>query len=126
MTGSSQLSSTGDELVVAPYLGVYYYGFNLTKPPFKDNPELRQALSMAIDREQLAEKVVGRGEQPAYSWVPPGVNNYEPTTLSFAALSKEERERLARVRFKEAGYGPDNFTPFHDALASLSLESPNT
>jgi oligopeptide transport system substrate-binding protein len=40
--------------------------------------------------------------------VPPGVNNYEPTTLSFAALSKEERERLARVRFKEAGYGPDN------------------
>ena len=58
---------------------------------------------MAIDREQLAEKVVGRGERPAYSWVPPGVNNYEPTQLSFAALSKEERERLARVRYKEAG-----------------------
>jgi oligopeptide transport system substrate-binding protein len=98
----------GEELHVAPYLGVYYYGFNLTRPPFKDNLALREALSMAIDREQLAEKVVGRGEQPAYSWVPPGVNDYEPTTLSFAALSKEERERLARVRFKEAGYGPDN------------------
>ena len=98
----------GEELHVAPYLGVYYYGFNLTRAPFKDNLALREALSMAIDREQLAEKVVGRGEQPAYSWVPPGVNNYEPTTLSFAALSKEERERLARVRFKEAGYGPDN------------------
>lgn len=98
----------GEQLHVAPYLGVYYYGFNLTKPPFNDNLALREALSMAIDREQLAEKAVGRGEQPAYSWVPPGVNNYEPPTLSFSALSKEERERLARVRYKEAGYGPDN------------------
>ena len=97
----------GEQLRVAPYLGIYYYGYNLTKPPFKGNLALRQALSMAIDREQLAEKVVGRGEQPAYSWVPPGVNNYEPTRVSFATLSKEERERLARVRYKEAGYGAD-------------------
>jgi oligopeptide transport system substrate-binding protein len=60
----------GDQLHVAPYLGVYYYGYNLTKPPFKDNAALRQALSMAVDREQLALKVTGRGEVPAYSWAP--------------------------------------------------------
>ena len=98
----------GDELRIAPYLGVYYYGYNLSKPPFKDNPALREALSVAIDREQLTEKIVGRGEQPAYSWVPPGVNNYEPTRMSFAGLSRDEREQLARTRYKEAGYGPDN------------------
>jgi ABC-type oligopeptide transport system substrate-binding subunit len=46
-----------NELRVSPYLAVYYYGFNLTKPPFKDNPKLRQALSMAIDRETLTEQV---------------------------------------------------------------------
>ncbi len=97
-----------DELHVAPYLGVYYYGFNLTKPPFKDNPALREALSMALDRELLVERIVGRGEQAAYSWVPPGVNNYEPTRLAFATLSKDQREQLARARYKEAGYGPDN------------------
>jgi oligopeptide transport system substrate-binding protein len=96
-----------DQLHVAPYLGVYFYGYNLTKPPFKDNLALREALSMAIDREQLAEKIVGRGEQPAYSWVPPGVNNYEPPQASFAALSKEEREQKARLRYRAAGYGPD-------------------
>lgn len=94
----------GDQLRVAPSLGVYYYGFNLLRPPFADNPELRQALSMAIDRELLAEKVVGRGEIPAYSWVPPGVANYEPTTFAFAALSKTERESIARRLYKEAGY----------------------
>ena len=98
----------GDELHVAPYLGVYYYGFNLTKPPFKDNLALRQALSMAIDRELLAEKVVGRGEAPAYSWVPQGVNNYEPPQLSFASLGKDEREQVARRLYKEAGYSKEN------------------
>ena len=60
-----------EQLHIAPYLGVYYYGFNLSKPPFANNLELRQALSMAIDREVLVEKIVGRGEAPAYSWVPP-------------------------------------------------------
>ena len=98
----------GDQLRVAPYLAVYYYGFNLSKPPFKDNLPLREALSMAIDREQLTTTVTGRGEQPAYSWVPPGVDNYSPAQVGFVALDKEERERLARVRYKEAGYGPDN------------------
>lgn len=94
----------GDELHVAPYLGVYYYGFNLTKPPFKDNPKLRQALSMAIDREVLVENVIGRGELPAYSWVPPGVNNYQPPAVSYASLTQDERNQLARRLYKEAGY----------------------
>lgn len=98
----------GDQLRVAPYLGVYYYGFNLAKPPFRDNPRLRQALSMAVDREQLALSVTGRGEAPAYSWVPAGVQNYEPPLMSFSALSKADRETLARRLYKEAGYGEDN------------------
>ena len=98
----------GDQLYVAPYLNLYYYGYNLTKPPFKDSPELRQALSMAIDRELLVEKVTGRGETPAYSWVPPGINNYEPTVFSYAALSQEERNQIARSLYKEAGYSAEN------------------
>jgi oligopeptide transport system substrate-binding protein len=98
----------GSELRIAPYLGIYYYGFNLAKPPFKDNPAVRQALSMAIDREALARQVVGWGESPAYSWVPPGVNNYEPTVFSFASLTQEERNRLARRLYKEAGYSEEN------------------
>ena len=98
----------GDQLHVAPYLGVYYYGFNLAKPPFRDNPGLREALSMAIDRDVLVEKITGRGEAPAYSWVPPGVANYEPRRLAFADMTQDERNARARRLLAEAGYGPEN------------------
>jgi oligopeptide transport system substrate-binding protein len=96
------------ELRIAPTLGVYYYGFNLTKPPFDDNPELRQALSMAIDREVLVEAITGRGEAPAYSWVPPGINNYDPVQLPYADLSQSERNAIAQSLYRKAGYSRDN------------------
>jgi len=98
----------GDQLRIAPYLGVYYYGFNLTKAPFKDNPALRQALSMAVDRDALVNQVLARGEAAAYSWVPPGTANYDPIRLSYADLTQDERNSIARQLYREAGYGDDN------------------
>lgn len=97
-----------DEVRIAPKLTVYFYGFNLTKPPFKDNPKLREALSMAIDREVLTEKIIGRGETPAYSWVPPGIANYEPRTFRWAGLPPDERHAAARRAYEDAGYDDDN------------------
>ena len=97
-----------EELHIAPYLGVYYYGFNLTKPPFRDSPQLREALSMAIDRDVLVNSITGRGEEPAYSWVPPGVDNYEPRRFIYAEQNQEERNAHARRLLREAGYGPDS------------------
>ena len=97
-----------NELHISPYLAVYYYGYNLTKPPFKDSPELRQALSMAIDRDVLVEKIIERGEAPAYSWVPPGVDNYEPRRFNYAELTQEERNMHARRLYREAGYSDEN------------------
>lgn len=96
-----------DELRVAPFLNVYYYGFNLTKPPFKDNPDLRRALSMAIDRAALTENVTGRGETPAWSWVPPGVDNYSARQLPYAGMDQEERKAAARRTYRQAGYSVD-------------------
>ena len=97
-----------DQLHLAPQLGVYFYGFNLVKPPFAGNPQLRQALSMAVDRDALVEKIIARGEAPAYSWVPPGVDNYEPIRLSFADMSGEDRNAAARRLYREAGYSAEN------------------
>jgi len=104
----AQLRATmPDQVRVSPVLNVYYYGLNLDGPPFEDNPGLRQALSMAIDREVLVEKITGRGELPAYSWVPPGITNYEPPQFSYANLTQEERNRIAQSLYREAGYSEE-------------------
>jgi oligopeptide transport system substrate-binding protein len=97
-----------DELHVAPQLTVYYYGFNLSRPPFKDNPKLRRALSMAIDREKLTSAVTGVGEAPAYGWVPRGVWNYTPQQYDYASMPYAERVQEARRLYEEAGYSATN------------------
>lgn len=97
-----------DELRTSPARTIYYYGFNLTRPPFKGNRPLREALSLAIDREVITEKVVGRGEVPAYNFVPPGIANFESKLLPYTALSEEDRHERARELYQEAGYSADN------------------
>ncbi len=97
-----------DELRVSALLSTYYYGFNLNYEELGSNPKLRQALSMAVDREALTEKVIGRGEQPAYSWVPPGVDHYEARQLSYAGMNATDRLATAKRLYAEAGYNETN------------------
>jgi oligopeptide transport system substrate-binding protein len=94
----------GPEMHVSPQLSVYYYGFNLTRPPFKGQPGLRRALSMVIDREKLVTAVTGVGEAAAYSWVPPGVADYTPQEFDYAHMPYAERVREARELYRRAGY----------------------
>jgi len=96
------------ELHIAPYLGTYYFGYNLTREPFKDQPKLRQALSMVINREVLTDKILKTGDRPAYSWVPPGVYHYAPVEYAWKAWPFEKRVAYAQQLMQEAGYGPDN------------------
>ncbi len=93
---------------ISPELGIYYYAFNLREPPF-DDPVVRQALSMAIDREAITDKVLRTGEVPAYSFVPPGVGNYpEPAFAEWKDVPHEQRVARAKELLAEAGLGPDN------------------
>lgn len=101
-----------DELKIAPQLGLYYYAFNLTKSPFGDNKKLRQALSMVVDREVLVNRILGRGEVAAYSWVPPGIEGYEPPQLNFVSMSMDERIEEARRLYREAGFSDENPAKF--------------
>ncbi|WP_193142312.1 MULTISPECIES: peptide ABC transporter substrate-binding protein [unclassified Meridianimarinicoccus] len=102
-------SRLGDQVVVTPYLGTYYYGLNTARDPISD-VRVRQALSMVIDREFLAEEIWGGAMLPAYSLVPPGISNYvdEPPMLDYADLPMLDREDAAIALLAEAGYGPDN------------------
>jgi oligopeptide transport system substrate-binding protein len=96
------------ELHVSPQLSTYFYGFNLRRAPFKDNPGLRRALSLVIDREKLAQLVLRVGELPAYGWVPPGVNNYASQSFDYKSTPLAERTEEARRLYKEAGYSVSN------------------
>jgi len=95
------------ELHVAPQLSVYYYGFNLNRPPFQDNPDLRRALSLVIDRERLTTAVTGVGEAPAYGWVPRGVADYTPQQFDYAMQPYAERVAEARELYRKAGYSAE-------------------
>jgi oligopeptide transport system substrate-binding protein len=99
---------------VVPYLGTYYYVMNASKPPFNDK-RVRQALSMAINREVIGPKILGTGELPDYSWVPPGTANYgEPAYVSWKDLPYGQKVEEAKKLLKEAGFGPDH--PLHAQL----------
>ena len=93
------------ELRISPKLGTYYLAFDLSEAPF-DDLALRKALSMAIDRRALAE-VIGRGEQPAYGFIPDGVAAYEPARYGWATLSDDERQQQARRTFAASRHASD-------------------
>jgi oligopeptide transport system substrate-binding protein len=93
-----------EELVISPWLGSYFFGFNLTREPFIDSPQLRLALVLSIDRELLTDKVTQFGEQPSFSLVPPGISEYESPPPEWAAWTQEERNTEARRLYEQAGY----------------------
>lgn len=80
-----------------PYIGTYYYQFNVTKPPF-DDVRVRRALSLAIDREAINHSVMFGVVEPAYTLTPPGASGYKPPKL--ISFDPEEARRL----LAEAGY----------------------
>ncbi len=65
------------ELVESESLDVYYIGFNVEEPPF-DDPKVRLALSMAIDKELLADEILAGLVDPAQGILPPGMPGYNP------------------------------------------------
>src|SRR4029079_17999635 len=85
----------GDQLRIGPYLGTYYYAIKTDKEPWS-NPKLRRAISMAIDRDFLAEKVWQNSMIPGYSMVPPGIAGYTTAIADYAEMSPIDREDAAK------------------------------
>jgi len=91
-----------------PSLNTTYWTFNTKVAPF-DDKRVRQALAMALDREFMVKSVLTPGFQPAYSFVPPGMDNYDAPRpeLAWKGLPRAERLAEARRLLEEAGFGPD-------------------
>lgn len=86
-----------DDALSGPQAGMTFFRFNVTRPPF-DDPRVRRALTLALDRQALARDVMRGGELPAGSFVPAGLPGYAP-----AALAPADPD-LARRLLAEAGY----------------------
>jgi oligopeptide transport system substrate-binding protein len=102
------------QLTIRPIPCTYYYGFTTTKPPV-DDPRVRRALSMAIDRKTLVEEVTKGGQIPANTFAPsmifgnaaldPGIAPWAlPEELGGWGYERALEE--ARKLMAEAGY-PD-------------------
>ncbi|GAA5178542.1 ABC transporter substrate-binding protein [Niveibacterium umoris] len=92
-----------NELVTWPQLGTYCYVFNFRKKPF-DDVRVRKALSLALQREVIAQKLVGTGETPAYSFTPETAEGYTPIEHDWQRWTQAQREEEARRLLAEAGY----------------------
>jgi oligopeptide transport system substrate-binding protein len=109
----------GSEVQIATTLGTSYLALNLTKQPLKDDLALRQALSIAIDRELIAENVMV-GVVPAYTFVANGSSGYDPPKYEWANWSRDRQLAYARSLFARAGYSERN--PLHLKLYFSSGE----
>lgn len=95
----------GSAVHSAPSLGTYYLAFNTRQPPFAD-ARVRQALSIAVDRDWLAGKIVGAGAQPACGVVPPQLlAKASPPPCPPGTLAA--RRAQAAQLLASAGYGPE-------------------
>jgi oligopeptide transport system substrate-binding protein len=100
-------------LNISPYVGVYFYRLNATRPPFTDK-RVRQAFSMAIDREELARNVLKGDEPPAWNFTPPGLLGYTCATHLAYDVAR------ARQLIAEAGYPDGKGMPPVDILYNSS------
>ena len=96
-----------DYVRVHTYLGVSYLAFNTHDPgPLRDR-RVRIALAMSIDRDFIANKLDKGIVKAAYTFVPPGTDNYiPPPPPAWAAWPLARRQAAARVLLAETGYGP--------------------
>ncbi|HHR6221731.1 TPA: oligopeptide ABC transporter substrate-binding protein OppA [Providencia alcalifaciens] len=101
------------DLRVSPYLCTYYYEINNEKPPFND-PRVREALKLSMDRDTIANKIKGMGDIPAYGFTPPFTNGMKAEKPDwYTNMMQEQRNEKAKQLLEEAGYNKSNPLKFN-------------
>lgn len=103
------------ELIIGEDLAIYYYNFNTAVKPF-NNPKVRKALAMAIDRRTITDKVAQGGQTPAYGIVPPGItdengNDFQATQGPYFEEDIEAAKALLEEGLAEEGMTKAEINP---------------
>jgi len=99
-----------DEATSFPRLCTYYYTFNLSpsgQEAYQD-VRVRQALSYAVDRSVVTEKILQAGQIQAFTFTPGATAGFEVPPVAFGQMTQDERNAKAKELMAEAGYGSDN------------------
>lgn len=94
-----------EQVFIPNQLGTYYYAFNTQRAPTND-ARVRKALSMTIDRQIIAQKVLGTGEKPAWHFTPDVTAGFTPQPGLYQRYSQQELDQQAQILLASAGYGP--------------------
>jgi oligopeptide transport system substrate-binding protein len=107
-----------DTVQIAPMIRSDFLVFNHRKPLFGD-VRVRRALSLAIDREFIANEVLSDGSTPAFGFVPPTTPGY-PSTSRLRWKNELRNKRLAEARalLEEVGHGPSKPFTFRILFSS--------
>ena len=99
-----------EEAISFPRLCTYYYTFNLS-PSGQDalqDVRVRQALSYALDRSVVTDKILQGGQIQAFTFTPGATAGFEVPAVAFGQMTQNERNAKAKELMAEAGYGSDN------------------
>jgi oligopeptide transport system substrate-binding protein len=104
-----------NDIKLSPMLGLRYYSFNNKDSLLKD-VRVRQALSMVIDRDILAQRVTADGQIPAYGVIVKGVKGADVTAYDWSTWPMARRVEEAKKLLVQAGVKPG--TTIHFAMNS--------
>ncbi|OTA15143.1 periplasmic murein peptide-binding protein precursor [Xenorhabdus vietnamensis] len=97
-----------EQLRANPYLCTYYYEINNEKPPFND-PRVRTALKLGMDRDIMTNKVKNQGDSPAYGFTPPFIADFKDEKPDwYSKLNQQQRNEEAKKLLAESGFTKDN------------------
>ena len=94
-----------DLKIAPPGFDISYIGFNVNQPPF-DDPKVRQALSLAVNKELIANQVFGDLVVPAYGILPPGFPGYSGRVTGLKHDPEKAKSLLAESKYKSAANFP--------------------
>lgn len=96
----------GTQVRVSPLLCTFYYELNNKRPPFND-PRVRTAVKLTLDRDIIANKIMGQGQIPAGGFTPPFIDGADLPPPAWMKLTQQQRNEQAKALLSEAGYSAE-------------------